>query len=150
MSRQLLCEPYLDAALHDVLLHLLSQIPDHMPYTDILLVLLLLLPSTNIIQSRLSNIHIRQQFSMVDRRISLDPDQQKFINFDLTTSWHSSIVPLERCNNFYKSYSKRSLDGLFLSLLFLSPLDYPFLAFEHGSTSQSVQCRVLSAHLHIL
>jgi hypothetical protein len=69
----LLCEPYLDAALHDVLLHLLSQIPDHMPYTDSFLVLLLLLPSTNIIQSRLSNIHIRQQFSMVDGRISSEP-----------------------------------------------------------------------------
>jgi hypothetical protein len=69
----LLCEPYLDAALHDVLLHLLSQIPDHMPYTDSFLVLLLMLPSTNIIQSRLSNIHIRQQFSMVDGRISSEP-----------------------------------------------------------------------------
>ena len=43
-SRQLLFEPYLDAVLHDVLLHLPSQIPDHMPYTDSFLVLLTLLP----------------------------------------------------------------------------------------------------------
>ena len=39
--RQLIFEPYLDVALHDVLLHLPSQIPDHMPYTDSFLVLLL-------------------------------------------------------------------------------------------------------------
>ena len=40
LSRRLLSEPYLDAALHDVLLHLPSQIPDHMPCTDSFLVLL--------------------------------------------------------------------------------------------------------------
>jgi hypothetical protein len=54
LSRRLLYEPYLDAALHDVLLHLPSQIPDHTPYTDRFLVLL---PSTNI-DSRVCNIHI--------------------------------------------------------------------------------------------
>ena len=41
LSRRLLSEPYLDAALHDVLLHLPSQISDHMPCTDSFLVLLL-------------------------------------------------------------------------------------------------------------
>ena len=40
LSRRLLSEPYLDADLHGVLLHLLSQIPDHMPCSDSLLVLL--------------------------------------------------------------------------------------------------------------
>ena len=43
LSRRLLSEPYLDADLHDVLLHLPSQIPDHMPCTDSLPVSL---PST--------------------------------------------------------------------------------------------------------
>jgi signal transduction histidine kinase len=55
MSHQLLCEPYLDAALHGVLLHPLSQIPDHMPYTYSYRVLLL--PST-ISTYIVSNIHI--------------------------------------------------------------------------------------------
>ena len=57
-SLQLLFEPYLDAALHDVLLHLRSQISDHMPCTDSFPVLLPL-P----IYSRVCNIHIKQQFS---------------------------------------------------------------------------------------
>jgi hypothetical protein len=57
LSRRLLSEPCLDAALHDVLLHLLSQIPDHMPCIDSFPVLLLL-PSTQNIYSRVYNIHI--------------------------------------------------------------------------------------------
>lgn len=61
LSRRLLSESYLDAALHDVLLHLLSQIPDHMPCTDSFLVLL---PSAQNMYSRICNIHISQQFSM--------------------------------------------------------------------------------------
>ena len=54
MSHHLLCEPYLDAALHGVLLHPPSQIPDHMPYTYSFRVLLLPSTSTYIV----SNIHI--------------------------------------------------------------------------------------------
>jgi|SRR5215208_7855790 hypothetical protein len=68
LSRRLLSESYLDAALHDVLLHLLSQIPDHMPCTDSFRVLL---PSAQNTYSRICNIHIRQQFS-IENGISSD------------------------------------------------------------------------------
>ena len=64
-SHRSLSEPYLDVALHDALLHLLIQIPSHMPCTYSSLVLL---SSTHNIY-RVQNIHIRQQFSVKSKFI---------------------------------------------------------------------------------
>ena len=76
LSRRLLSEPYLDVALHDVLLHLLSQILAHMPCTDSFRVLL---PSTNNIYRVVCNIHIRQQFSMANEINSDALTSKKFL-----------------------------------------------------------------------
>jgi hypothetical protein len=62
LFRRLLSESYRDAALHDVLLHLPNQIPDHMPCIDSFLVMLPSLPTYTVV----CNIHIRQQFSMAN------------------------------------------------------------------------------------
>jgi hypothetical protein len=90
LSRRLLSEPCLDAALHDVLLRLLSQIPDHMPCTDSFPVLL---PSTQNIYSIVSNIHIRQQFSMENKYAqTLDSN----CSFGLVTSRQSTLLNSHR------------------------------------------------------
>jgi hypothetical protein len=82
MSHHLLYEPYLDAALHGVLLHPPSQIPDHMPYTYSFLVLLLPSTSTYIV----SNIHIiyNNFLWLIEKLGALT--RKNFINFGLVTS----------------------------------------------------------------
>jgi hypothetical protein len=127
LSRRLLSESYLDAALHDVLLHLLSQIPDHMPCTDSFLVLL---PSAQNMYSRICNIHISQQFSMRYGVVSLFGPDYYFIT---------------QCKQSKNSYHEKMMMMLPLPLsLTLPNFDlYQLSSFFFNSLFSSVRSFIL-------